>query len=476
VAGTCYNTPVSRIYLKWILGGLVSVILITLGTVYIQNKTGSKPGGIPTTTTSESKTGGEPGIVPTAPNDESKPDSKPGGIQSAIKDAGEKAKEYLGIYPACPSSMAGILTAPLMEPKYISALTPLGNLNPPGHTSPVDHIYFATEYDGKIPLYAPADAWITQITEISNQDSSGNYVTNGYALTYVICRGLELTFASYTDLAANIKSELAQDKGADCKRGIVKPGHTGGAEGQCYYRVNHKVTSGEEIGWVQRFKRPDGFGYSLPFEIWAADYNTPARSDVNWLYYDDNRYAHAMCTFDLYTGDLRDQFYAKFGVWDDRPIKDENGTTTANAGRFVARTIEPRCGQVNQDIVGTLQGMWFGGPPPKNNESVEFAGKGVAFIHNNIDPTIGELSVGGNFMSAGVISFTPAHAGTTNREFSEVKADGTLYCYPNPETGWQRDGGKVLVQLLDDHHLTIERQDGECSGKEVFIRPYSYER
>src|SRR3989339_1378349 len=69
-------------------------------------------------------------------------------------------------YPKCPANLEGILTFPMIDPKYISAITPLGNINPPGHTSPVDHNYFASNYSDKIPVFSPADSWINSITVI----------------------------------------------------------------------------------------------------------------------------------------------------------------------------------------------------------------------------------------------------------------------------------------------------------------------
>jgi hypothetical protein len=357
-----------------------------------------------------------------------------------------------------------------MEPKYISTLTPLGNINPPGHTSPVDHIYFSTNYAGKIPLLAPTDASITHLTEILKADGSGKYNPTGYVVRYVVCDGLVLDFASYTSLIKPLQDELASKK-PDCTYGIVKPGHTGGFEGQCYYNVKYKVKSGEKIGWVQAIKR--GQSLDLPFEIWAANYNKPARSDVNWDFYNDDRYAHSMCTFDLYSGDLKKQFYAKFGqmVNSDPKKKDPKDSGPVI---FKPRTIEPICGQVNQNIVGTIQGMWYAGT--SDQRDLEFQGKGLAFLHNNFDPTIGEVSIGGTITDrAGVLEFEPTRSGTINREPSQVKADGKVYCYDAVLNDWKL-GGKVLVQLIDEIQLKVEHQLENCTGQESFLNSSTYRR
>ncbi|MFA5070312.1 MAG: hypothetical protein WC528_03440 [Patescibacteria group bacterium] len=60
----------------------------------------------------------------------------------------------------CPADLSGILDYPFMPPEAILFLTPLGNINPPGHVIPIDHIYFQSLAEGQIPLYAPANAKI----------------------------------------------------------------------------------------------------------------------------------------------------------------------------------------------------------------------------------------------------------------------------------------------------------------------------
>ena len=79
----------------------------------------------------------------------------------------------LGLYPKCPGNLSGILTYPLIKPENLSAIIPLGNISPPGHTSPADHNYFSSDSVEKVPIYAPVDSWVTNITVISAKDNSG---------------------------------------------------------------------------------------------------------------------------------------------------------------------------------------------------------------------------------------------------------------------------------------------------------------
>jgi hypothetical protein len=366
--------------------------------------------------------------------------------------------------PECPADLSGILTAPLMDPQYIAGLIPLGNINPPSHTSPVDHVYFDTAYTGKIPLYAPADARIMSMTEILYQNDAGEYEPSDFVLSFTVCRGLILDLAGYTGITPQLRAELDKAK-PDCIYGVKKEGHDK-IQGQCHYQVDIPVTAGQELGYTQVEVKQGQL--ALPFEIWAANYNVPARADVNWDFYRDDRYAHIMCLFDLYAGDLKDQYYEKFGYYNANQKPGQTGEAV-----FIPRTVEPRCGQVNQDLPGTIQGMWYAGTDAERN--LEAQGKGLAFVHNNIDPTMAEVSIGGFIRDPMQFLYPPRHTGLIDRDPSEITADGQVYCFDTGR-GYSGEDGIVLVQLVDDHHLLVEYQPGDCTGGEQFIAPAEYQR
>lgn len=371
-------------------------------------------------------------------------------------------KENLGIYPACPKDLTGILTYPLIDLKGVAAIWPLGNISPPGHTSPADHNYFGGVSGEKVAVYAPADGWITNITSILAKDEkTGKYNARGITIDIDICKGLTLTFANLTEASGILKDGWPKNDNG-CKYDIVKPGHTY-TEGQCYYHSNIKVKAGDLLGYTQSDQTQPGNTF-LGFEIWAANYNKAPDANVDWDYYQDDRRAHIMCTFDLYSGDLKNQFYAKLGGIDQK------------TGKFTPRTIVPLCGQVNQDVAGTIQGMWFSGKPKEKNDSVEFRNGGLAFIHNNYDGITGEISIGGdlNDGKATIGFFNPVHFGLINREPSEVKADGNIYCYNAGSGDFQ--GKLFLVQLIDNNHVKAEIQNGTCGSVYSFTKPFNYER
>src|SRR5712672_3030835 len=57
---------------------------------------------------------------------------------------------------------ATLLTVTPMDLSDIREIAPLGNLNPPGHTFPTDHIYFYAAAGPSVPIVAPGAIRITQ--------------------------------------------------------------------------------------------------------------------------------------------------------------------------------------------------------------------------------------------------------------------------------------------------------------------------
>ncbi|MFA6981483.1 MAG: hypothetical protein WC243_00440 [Patescibacteria group bacterium] len=378
-----------------------------------------------------------------------------------LKTRPPSADNPLSRYPKCPNNLAGILTSPLIDLTSITSITPLGNLNPPGHTSPVDHNYFSSDSDEPVPVYAPADGWVTDVvTILAKDEKTGKYVDRWITIDIEICQGLKLTFANLTEASDILKDNWPKNNNG-CKYDIKKEGHDF-TEGQCYFHTNIKVKAGDLLGYTQNEINKDGTK-AFPFEIWAANYNQSSPSNIDWSFYDDARYAHIMCTFDLYAGTLKQQFYAKLGGID---LKSNSKST------FIPRTSEPICGTVNQNIVGTIQGMWFGqGWKNREDKTMPDDSRQFSFLHWNVDPAYAEIGNAGEITGgrADQVQFIPNHTGTIDREPSEVTADGKVYCY-------NFRNGKILTELVDDRHLKLEYQSGLCQPGENFTKPYNYER
>lgn len=391
-----------------------------------------------------------------------------GGIIFYTMKYGSKHSSYDSGLPTCPADLSGILTARIMDQGVIKALTPLGNSNPPGHTFPVDHNYFDGLADGiKKNIYAPGNGKILEIQEEICFDANNNIMRQGVTITIGLCQGVEIVIASPGELAANLSAEIKKTSGS-CKISNGKHENEKSIKA-CGYNLQKEVKAGDLIA------RTDGNDFP---EVWALDHNKKLSADVDWERYDSKYYPYAMCMFDLYSGELKKEYYSLFGSFDSMVQKDNNDKTTSEKPTFTARTMAPLCGQTIQNIVGTVQGDWFG--LPKGSDT--FPGQNIgdlALIHDNLDPTIGKIVVAGNISNAGVVQFIPSNSGTINRDFSQVKADGQIYCYqddPKVQLGGFKIEGKFLIQLADDHHLKIENQNGICSNNESFNNPITYER
>ena len=146
-------------------------------------------------------------------------------------------------------------------------------------------------------------------------------------------------------------------------------------------------------------------------------------------------------------------------------LYDEN--TKELLDHKLEREIEPRCGVVMQDIPGTLQGNWFYG------EESGYSENQLSFVHQNIDPTLVIIAIGGTFTDAARWRFTPTNTGKINREFSQVTPDGNIYCYEKKEGG---SDTRIIVEMVSDTKLKIEQQSGDCSGTSTFRNPTIYNR
>jgi hypothetical protein len=364
----------------------------------------------------------------------------------------------------CPKDLSGVFTKSFIDPEKILALRPLGFTTGRDHILPVDHIGFTFKVSSpneKVPVYAPSQITITQISKHTDYTADGKPFTDAsnYMFDFNVCPEVTGWSEFVQDLSPQLQNIWDQAK----KQHDEGPLNQGARAVNDSTRISYTAKSGELIGYTSA--QP-----SLAISIFDR---RSQRTDLDFSYYiDSDRRAFAICPTDLYSGELKKILTDKYGYYEDRP-----GLTPG----FTPRTIEPRCGQIIQYLAGTLQGDWFANRP-KRDENLESEGKTISFIHNNYDPTIGMISIGGNITpTPQTVSFRPAHSVTVNREFSDSKT-GEVYCYKNDPTlgafifAPSNNDNRVLVELLDNDHLKIEVQLGDCSGNHEFVKPFNYER
>jgi len=369
------------------------------------------------------------------------------GPEDGITDDPQTGENSL---PACPDTTEGLFTNYLVEPDTLGAIEPLGNVNGIDHILPVDHVYFISYENGGTggaPIYAPADIYITDVTSHQLFDSSGRMPDKPaqYYFYADVCNGLRIWVSGVGELSPEL--QMAWDQ--------AEKAHSEDASGSTIYSINEATRpniwlhAGDLIGYTH---------VDESIEITVTNQNLAPREDVDWSYYADaSTRSHIMCFADLYAEDMKAEYYTKFGMY----------RTTDG---FVPRTIEPLCGEVIQNISGTIQGDWFIDKPENENDGMEKAGKTLTFIHMNYDPTVGIISIAGTITDETMrIEYEPKHSGNIDRETSET-ITGQIYCYNTDQ------GIKIIAGLIDDHHLRIESQTGSCKTAETFDNPYIFER
>ena len=335
---------------------------------------------------------------------------------------GKISKSAGGVLIVLPECMGQMFTLPPVDLTEVYEITPLGNLGPPGHTFPTEHMYFHISAGGtstrKVPLRAPGDIYIIDV-------SGGEDLDQGeFSMIFSLCRDLFGYFNHIKTLSDEVKEAIAA---VGCQQWTVNPANI------CSRRVIHRVGPGTILGEVGDLQGNFDFG--------AFDYRTK-HAFANPARY-GSRSPFIVCPLDLYESPTREQLYEK-----------------------IVRNAEPLCGQVLQDLLGTLQGNWFyEGKLAKNIWSQH-----LAFVHDNHDPSTAVISVGGVFMDPVKWEFVPKAKGLVNRDFAHVTPDGHIYCYDEGQRG------RILLQLSDEMELKIEYQGGGCTSDTAFERPTVYRR
>lgn len=341
-----------------------------------------------------------------------------------------------------PSCGNETFTAPPLEKDAYDYIVPLGNLNPPDHTIPTDHIYFMLKRDLSLGspggsrvanVKAPGDVVIYSISE-SSYLKDGEKINSDFSIEFSLCKEVTGKFGHVSELSEALKN-LMKD-GGDCNEYHI--GSVGDTARMCRSDMKYSAKAGEIIGIA-------GGKISAALDMWAFDSRAPKPIFANTERYHS---MYATCPIDYFSAEAKKELNY-FG------------------GYAGPRTIEPLCGHINQDKMGTLKGNWFYGNAKDEPDGWP---KSLALVHDNVDPAIGVVSVGGVISQPGLWYFTPTHSGQVNREFGEVVPSGTVYCYES-----DKNTGRFLIQLVDEKSLKIERQEGKC-GLSTFVEPKAYER
>jgi hypothetical protein len=331
-----------------------------------------------------------------------------------------------------PNCSAGALydTAPT-DLAQIGGIDPLGHVAPPPHTLPSDHIYFYATTTTVVspPVYAPGPVHITQIA--ASTYLSATPVRTDYSVYFYPCREV----MSYFFHVQALSPALAQRVGAiDQNCNTYSTGGT--TVRRCDRNVNLTMSGGEAIGTSSG---AFDFG-TYDFRITPLAFASPARHYATQAY--------TVCPVDYFAPGPKAAMEAKLG--------------RADGG--YPRTVAPVCGAIQFDLPGTARGDWYHVGSPDSPEDPH-----LALIPNNVYADRQELSIGTSLtgQSPSFYIFIPTHAGQVDRDFAEVTADGTIYCYDafyDPIGQAIGPGPTFILQMLSSTTLQIERQAPTSCG------------
>lgn len=362
------------------------------------------------------------------------------------------------------------LSSPLFDvsPVQMSDLlgiVPLGNMAPPQHTFPTQHLYFfirragpdPTDFNSPpaiVPVFAPGRIWLTSVATSEHLSASPPFTD--YSFSFQPCRQFQAYFIHVQSLTDSLLEEIGAFDVGRCNS------YSTGGESfrRCEKRVAIEMQAGEQIGTTGRTgQNALDFG-AYDGRVAPLEYANPSRHRSAPDGFDQ---LHVVYAIDYYRPDVGDELRSRLGVH--------------SQGR--PRTVQPVCGEVEQDRPGTAQGKWYRlGVAESFPEDPH-----LALVHDNVDPTIGAFSIGASFpgLGSGVYHFTPQDSGRVNLDFGGVSADGGRYCYDalSVRGGPVTPPRTIILELTTDESLRIEAQDAAAcgSGPWTFLSdPAEFER
>lgn len=336
----------------------------------------------------------------------------------------DKEREIL---PKCTDEL---ITQPPVAYDSIAIIEPIGEASPPEHTlaSISTDTYIAVK--GTVELVAPADMWLIFAQKRHGITQDGE----DHILKYAFCKDVYgivdhvKGFSPYIEeLLAN--SSCTYSSGEDCPKLLLEfikagtpLGYVGGQQGNFNFGV-------WDLRKTNFFIRPDRHGF---------------------------RSLHSACPFDYYSQEWKQKMLDK-----------------------IQRKDSEKCGKVDYDVPGTLQGDWFiddaSVTRPADWPKLLFLGT------DNDFPESGLIVVSGMFVDKPTKwFFKPEQVGRINRIFDEIR-DNYIYCYESNKEfrNYAKgvDSGRIVIQLVNETELKIEHQSKSCDARDwEFFSPTTYIR
>lgn len=301
----------------------------------------------------------------------------------------------------------------------------------PGKIFPCDHGGFMlTDITKQVPVFSPADMTITNI--MATVQTYWGYTD--YALTLSVNQDEFVVIIGHMSaLHKDIQAVVDLYGEVDCDTLISLDNmfiH-------CLMWVNIPVSAGDTLGMAGGNPGQNGLDFGTYDKTRKIEFATDR--------FDNYLYPYTVSPLDYFTENICDILIPICGF-------------TLCHGEFTVRTVPPVGGTVDFDIPGTAQGIWF-----KEGEPFSPVDPHMALVYHNVDPSVPIFSIGTGIpgMAEGSYTFTIADSGYVDRTFDTVIPDGHMYRY----NVWYHCSPTyymqcvVLMQMMDETHLKIEKQD-----------------
>jgi len=315
------------------------------------------------------------------------------------------------------------------------------------HVTPIDHQYYypinARAPRDTYDVLAPGDGTISSIehrTEFVGQTHPGQAPTDDWRVVIVYSCSFFSYYDLMTSLDPSVKSQMPSDWDSN--------GHSG---------VNIPVKQGQVVGKLGN--------QSLDFAVWDL-MKKPLSGLLVPVAYDAEPWKpYTAPPLDYFSDEVKAQILPHY-----------------------IRTVEPLDGKIDYDLEGKLIGNWFrvgtngytGSTDPHNRPN--YWENHLAFVYNNLDPRMVELSLGnfgGQAVQYAVKGNSPDPA-KISQSAGMVKYEVVSFDFDTP-AGQKWDGqelvkplvakvgdsvlGTVLVQLTGAHQLKAEMFPGKSAAQ-----------
>ncbi|MEA2069680.1 MAG: hypothetical protein U9O98_00140 [Asgard group archaeon] len=307
----------------------------------------------------------------------------------------------------------------------LEAIIPLGNLNPPGHTYPTDHIYFFTNhtaYPDGLEIYAPEEITITTIEYVEYDPPQIAGVSTDYTIDFAVCSQVSGQYGHVNNISSFLSDQIGD---------FGDPVNCYEIDNRTFTVYSIKKNIEVEAGQLLGRACIGGGG----FDFWLKD----QRVNLEWVNTDLSRhFQHTACPLAYFTEPLKSTLETKVSGW--------------------AGPVDPPgyCGRIDFDVPNTAQGIWA----QEGKEDERQEEYGLALVYHNFNASKGAISIGtaGNSTyDQSVYVFTPTTSGYRNRNFSQVMNDGNIYYYYCDGFGFGGSYTKVIfIKMTSNRELLFQ--------------------